>query len=987
MSARASRLRLEEELRRIVDQEESLDGEVKQLLQEKAVSAIAATASNGAAPPTAALSNGHHAPPTSSSAISATTPLGGLGGETKNAGNGAVVVFSAGGTVVGDGGGGLAQCLAELSGSVPDFPGLEEKAGALLAQIEDGHGMAERVSRSVRRLDDIQMRVQRALALVEDVINLRGCAQGVRAAIQAGDLAEAATYVRRFREIDAGALADSGEMVDMDEAVKCLSAAVLERFETAVLDMDEPGIAAACPLLAPLGLATQGQELYLGFARRALEAQLKAEVGDASPSTATQSLPAIYNVSAAFLRRQVPVAAAGLAPCLGDVALVRVVTRECGDRAATVLEKHLREKSVASWAAEGAEGWGVSLAGVGGSGGGGAGGGGGDHLGGGAGVGGGDGRSAAAAAAEVLGKADALLEELAVLTQHTESYDRFVKFLVMEVENAHPSQEEVDAASPQGADEGLGESKTAGGGGEGGGEGGATAGRPSVLPAPILEPVMPARTRLQEASAEVAAYYSQIEGQLLEASVSKAISVDEVAPGAVASSCAEDAFFVAQRCAKRALATGHAGAASTVVNHAGNTLGVDLLEALVRKVKSSLSALPAGGGGTLDLTIKQLGQIDFTDLASIVDQLQMDNWEGMGAGLASDLTSSATAAISNIRRTGAGAVPGAAGGVTPGDGAGVMMMGVGGGGGGGGRPDASSAMGGAGGGAGRGGMGGGGMANECLVYVNTLEACSSFAVRLREMLERDASAAFGGGAGGGGVGVAGHDAERVMSCLQGLGSTRALFSRAASDCLEEVLNRLRQVLRTVVSSHLGEKSAVSYQLSENQYAANEAEDPFAHALVEYLRHLLEPYRPPGGLTEPLFLELLTLVAGYLAKRLEIALKRRLFTQLGGLQLDKDLRCIMSFFTQQAGRGAREPFSRLAQARSRSLSPLPICPDLISMSLLLNLERPQDAMDYWEPGSPLQAQLTADEVIGVLQQRDDFAREDLASLVLPESYKG
>lgn len=49
----------------------------------------------------------------------------------------------------------------------------------------------------------------------------RCCAvQGVRAAVQAGDLAEAATYVRRFREIDAGALADSSEMVDMDEAVK-----------------------------------------------------------------------------------------------------------------------------------------------------------------------------------------------------------------------------------------------------------------------------------------------------------------------------------------------------------------------------------------------------------------------------------------------------------------------------------------------------------------------------------------------------------------------------------------------------------------------------------------------------------------------------------------------------------------------------------------------------------------------------------------------
>ena len=36
-----------------------------------------------------------------------------------------------------------------------------------------------------------------------------------------------------------------------------------------------------------------------------------------------------------------------------------------------------------------------------------------------------------------------------------------------------------------------------------------------------------------------------------------------------------------------------------------------------KKVKSSLGTLPAGRGGTLDLTIKQLGQIDFTDLASL----------------------------------------------------------------------------------------------------------------------------------------------------------------------------------------------------------------------------------------------------------------------------------------------------------------------------------------------------------------------------------
>lgn len=94
---------------------------------------------------------------------------------------------------------------------------------------------------------------------------------------------------------------------------------------------------------------------------------------------------------------------------------MRVVTKECGDRSATVLEKHLREKNIASWAAAGAEAWaeGRRAAGVGG--------------------GGGEGAGGAVFSAKALGQADALLEELAVLTQHTESYDRFVRFLVEEV--------------------------------------------------------------------------------------------------------------------------------------------------------------------------------------------------------------------------------------------------------------------------------------------------------------------------------------------------------------------------------------------------------------------------------------------------------------------------------------------------------------------------------------------------------------------------
>lgn len=72
---------------------------------------------------------------------------------------------------------------------------------------------------------------------------------------------------------------------------------------------------------------------------------------------------------------------------------------------------------------------------------------------------------------------------------------------------------------------------------------------------------------------------------------------------------------------------------------------------------------------------------------------------------------------------------------------------------------------------------------------------------------------------------------------------------------------------------------------------------FFLATNEKNRLLLEPYRPPDGLSESLFLELLTLVAGYLAKRLELALKRRFFTQLGALQVQRNAKtfCFLSVF--------------------------------------------------------------------------------------------
>ena len=74
------------------------------------------------------------------------------------------------------------------------FEAITAEAFALAEQIEESRLLAERVSRTVRQLDEAQMNVQQALALVEDVVNLKGCAQGVVAALKEDDLVGATGY-------------------------------------------------------------------------------------------------------------------------------------------------------------------------------------------------------------------------------------------------------------------------------------------------------------------------------------------------------------------------------------------------------------------------------------------------------------------------------------------------------------------------------------------------------------------------------------------------------------------------------------------------------------------------------------------------------------------------------------------------------------------------------------------------------------------------
>lgn len=87
-----------------------------------------------------------------------------------------------------------------------------------------------------------------------------------------------------------------------------------------------------------------------------------------------------------------------------------------------------------------------------------------------------------------------------------------------------------------------------------------------------------------------------------------------------------------------------------------------------------------------------------------------------------------------------------------------------------------------------------------------------------------------------------------------------------------------------------------------------------------------------------------------------------FNQLGGVQLDKDLRALTGYLSSCTNWPVRDKFSRLMQ-----------------IATLLTLETVNELFDYW--GSSMMWRLTPTEIRRVLRLRNDFRTEDVERIKL------
>ncbi|CAL9007582.1 unnamed protein product [Prunus brigantina] len=239
---------------------------------------------------------------------------------------------------------------------------------------------------------------------------------------------------------------------------------------------------------------------------------------------------------------------------------------------------------------------------------------------------------------------------------------------------------------------------------------------------------------------------------------------------------------------------------------------------------------------------------------------------------------------------------------------------------------------------------------EIATVLNNLDVSSEYVLKLKHEIEEQCLEV---------VFPAPVDREKVKSCLSELGDMSNTFKQALNAGLEQLVATVAPRLRPVLD-HVG---TISYELSEAQYADNEVNDPWVQRLLHAVETNVAWLQPL--MTANNYDSFVHLVLDFIVKRLEATMIQKRFSQLGGLQLDRDARALVSHFSSMTQRTVRDKFARLTQ-----------------MATILNLEKVSEILDFWgENSGPMTWRLTPAEVRRVLSLRVDFKPEAISALKL------
>ena len=245
----------------------------------------------------------------------------------------------------------LSSNVKKIEQFAPCFEAMVEDSKKLVLQVEDCRSLSDRLSVMVRRLDSMQSRAQQALAVTEDIINLKECKVKMQSAIDEGNLPLAVNYLRQVHAIDPQVSSTSDDYTAILAAEQTVKGLVQDDFGKAIQASNLEKVIALCPLLQTLGLEVEARDLFLDFIEATVFVGVSADaasVDDATdPATGyAQSLSNIFNSTYLVLQQYLPMVIQGMERSLGDVYFIKRLHAKCEAEAGLVLKRYMKFRSV-----------------------------------------------------------------------------------------------------------------------------------------------------------------------------------------------------------------------------------------------------------------------------------------------------------------------------------------------------------------------------------------------------------------------------------------------------------------------------------------------------------------------------------------------------------------------------------------------------------------------------------------------------------------
>ena len=742
-----------------------------------------------------------------------------------------------------------------------------------------------------------------------------------------------------------------------------LRQSILERYEQAITNSNIHSISELTPLLGMLDLADKGVGLYLRYSQselnkhmnlskesevedqqRELDSQMQAQAFGSEERisraeqrrrdearealgkrvTVCTKLAKIYNAAVTHLRHHLPMVTYALGVADGDAALVQLVHLEVEKRAVQLIRDYAQDRQLGEYESRAervaqmiedryVNGMGVE-----------------ELLQGAAGIGDAYGplqmmglgsaeanpdasralleQNDCGFHAEVgrLIDVDAMMDEAALLLQHTESYERFVRHGCDEVNKARKlrleqkREEERRKKLEEEARRARGAQSTMFSGDDDERKDGDGA-EPDYKPIEILPP----HTQLNEIVSEVGGHYSVLERCLLLASMQRAflaasfpddrnytplatLSATEARTPqssgyrALQTSVVEECLYAAQRSTLRAFATGHVGTASAAANFCTDSLGRVLLSVLTRRAELGIDTLKPGEG-----LLPGHGGMGAAALAAVRDTAL----RGVGRAKESAIYDEAAEKALVQQR---------------------ITIGV---------------------------------ARAC-ANLNDMEVAIDYTRRLMDKFMSETQNY-----------PRGHETEQLRMCIKGLDTVIESFRTNSDRTVNVLIEILAPRIRSIVNEAVGQESAVAsgatsflvggtatttratarmnYELDDAAYELTQVSEGYMTKLCSSLDELVEPLRTHLA---PRSADALVLgILGAASRRLESSIKRSKFTALGAISLDSDVRYLVNY----AKGHIDSPELSSNVALYSACNPLA---RMVQISLLMNVDDLEDVLD-------------------------------------------